>query len=56
MSQYANAVGISYSKAKRMKLEGRLPYLQDGRTIRIPEQALDYEWLAQWRQREKRTA
>jgi len=56
MAEYALARGISYSKVKRMKLEGRLPCIQDGRTVRIPAQALDYDWLTTWQTTNAKTA
>jgi excisionase family DNA binding protein len=54
MSQFATQTGLSQSKVKRMKLEGKIPFLQDGRTVRIPIQALEYEWLTNWRQQQVR--
>jgi len=56
MADYANATGISLSKVKRMKLAGNLPYVQDGRTVRIPATALDFDWLQNWQANHKRTA
>ena len=54
MSQFATQTGLSQSKVKRMKLEGNIPFLQDGRTVRIPIQALEYDWLTNWRQQQVR--
>jgi excisionase family DNA binding protein len=54
MSQFATQTGLSQSKVKRMKLEGNIPFLQDGRTVRIPIQALEYGWLTNWRQQQVR--
>jgi excisionase family DNA binding protein len=54
MSQFATQTGLSQSKVKRMKLEGKIPFLQDGRTVRIPIQALEYDWLTNWRQQQVR--
>jgi excisionase family DNA binding protein len=56
MDEYATASGISYSKVKRMKADGRIPFVQDGRTVRIPDKALDFEWLVAWQQQERKTA
>jgi hypothetical protein len=30
----------------------RLPYLQEGKVVRIPALALDYDWLNNWRQQQ----
>lgn len=50
MKQYATLTQTSVSSVKRLKTAGRLPYTRFGRrTIRIPAQALDYTWLATWR-------
>lgn len=49
MADYADLTGISLSKVKRLKLEGRLPYIQEGRVVRIPIQATDFDWLQTWR-------
>jgi excisionase family DNA binding protein len=54
MSQFAAQAGLSNSKVKRMKLEGNIPFFQDGRTVRIPIQALDYDWLINWRNQQAR--
>jgi len=54
MSQFAAQAGLSHSKVKRMKLEGNIPFFQDGRTVRIPIQALDYDWLSNWRNQQAR--
>jgi excisionase family DNA binding protein len=49
MSEYSNKAGISLSQIKRLKLANRLPFIQEGKLVRIPAQALDYEWLSNWR-------
>ena len=49
MSQYADLTQTSVSSVKRLKYAGQLPYTQFGRLIRIPRQALNYEWLHNWR-------
>ena len=48
MTEYAQFAHLSLSKVKRMKLTGALPCWQDGRCVRIPAQALDYQWLHEW--------
>ena len=48
MAQFANTMGLSTSKVKRLKTTGRIPYLQEGRTVRIPIEATDYQWLTSW--------
>jgi excisionase family DNA binding protein len=49
MSEYSDKSGISLSKVKRLKMAHRLPFIQEGKVVRIPAQALDYEWLTNWR-------
>lgn len=49
MAQYAELTQTSLSSVKRLKYAGQLPYTQFGRLIRIPRQALNYEWLHNWR-------
>lgn len=48
MTEYASIMGLSPSKVKRLKLAGRIPYLQEGQTVRIPIEATNYEWLTNW--------
>lgn len=50
MAQYADLTQTSLSSVKRLKQAGKLPYTQFGRTVRIPQEALDYTWLTLWRQ------
>lgn len=50
MTEYAHTMGLSTSKVKRLKLQGRIPYLQEGQTVRIPIEATNYEWLTNWQQ------
>jgi len=50
MKEYANLTGMSLSKVKRLKRERRIPFIQEGRVVRIPVQAVDYGWLETWRQ------
>ena len=50
MSDYASIMGLSTSKVKRLKLAGRIPYLQEGQIVRIPIEATDFEWLTNWQQ------
>jgi excisionase family DNA binding protein len=50
MAEYADLMGISESKVKRMKLAHQLPYVQEGLTVRIPREATDYLWLTKWRE------
>jgi hypothetical protein len=50
MAEYSTKAGISLSKVKRLKMTHRIPYIQEGRVVRIPALALDYEWLTNWRQ------
>ena len=50
MSEYAAIMGLSTSKVKRLKMEKRIPFLQEGQIVRIPVEATDYEWLTTWRQ------
>jgi hypothetical protein len=50
MAEYADHMGISESKVKRMKLANQLPYVQEAKTVRIPYEATDYQWLTRWRQ------
>lgn len=50
MRQYAQLTQMSLSTVKRLKQLGRLPYTQNGRTVRIPREALDIIWLNNWRQ------
>jgi hypothetical protein len=49
MTEYSTKSGISLSKVKRLKMAHRLPFIQEGKVVRIPAQALDYEWLTNWR-------
>ena len=49
MADYATAMNLSLSKVKRLKLQGRIPYIQEGQIVRIPAQATDYAWLTLWR-------
>ena len=51
MTEYAQAMGISVSKVKRMKSAGEIPYHQSGSTVRIPADATDFEWLRAWQTR-----
>jgi hypothetical protein len=50
MSEYSTQSGISLSKVKRLKMSRRLPYFQEGKVVRIPAAALNYEWLTSWRE------
>ena len=50
MAEYADLMGVSESKVKRMKLANQLPYVQEGLTVRIPREATDYQWLTRWRE------
>jgi hypothetical protein len=52
MTEYSTKSGISLSKVKRLKMTHRLPYLQEGKVVRIPALALDYDWLNNWRQQQ----
>ena len=49
MSEYSIKAGISLSQVKRLKLANRLPFIQEGKLVRIPAQALDYNWFTNWR-------
>lgn len=49
MAQYAEAKAVSPSTVKRWKLQGLIPFRQVGRIVRIPRQALDFDWLQRWR-------
>ena len=49
MTEYAEAKAVSPSTVKRWKLQGLIPFRQVGRIVRIPRQALDYDWLQRWR-------
>jgi len=54
MNEYADAMGMSYSTVKRMKLAKQIPCRQEGNIVRIPIEATDYEWLENWRESSKR--
>lgn len=49
MAQYAELTQTSLSSVKRLKQAGQLPYTQFGRSIRIPIDALNFDWLTTWR-------
>jgi len=49
MNQYADLTQTSVSSVKRHIYADKLPYTRFGRTVRIPRQALNYEWLTTWR-------
>jgi hypothetical protein len=53
MAEYADHMGISESKVKRMKLANQLPYVQEAKTVRIPCEATDYQWLKRWREEQQ---
>lgn len=48
MREYAAIMGLSTSKVKRLKLEQRIPYFQEGQIVRIPIEATNFEWLTRW--------
>jgi len=49
MSEFADIMGISYSTVKRLKLANEIPFRQEGKIVRIPIEATEFEWLENWR-------